>query len=123
VAETDLHGDLTRLADGDRQAFDPVYVAAWPLVSRFARRVLGDSPDAEDAAQMALIKVFERAHTYDPARPPQPWILGLTWHECRTVQRRRAREATRLAGPGTLERLTDGQDPERTSFVEKGSTR
>ncbi len=40
---------MTALADGDREAFDAAYREAHPLLLAYARRILGDGPDAEDA--------------------------------------------------------------------------
>jgi RNA polymerase sigma factor (sigma-70 family) len=84
---------MVRLADGDREAFGPLYEVLWPVLFGFARRALAGSPDAEDAAQSALMKLFSRASDFDPARDALSWALGIVAFECRTlrkkVQRRR----------------------------------
>jgi RNA polymerase sigma factor (sigma-70 family) len=85
-----LQQDLTRLADGDREAFHPVFAALFPLLRRFALRHLPYA-DAEDAAQEALVKVFLRASEFDPARDALSWALGITAYEIRTARRRRGR--------------------------------
>jgi RNA polymerase sigma-70 factor (ECF subfamily) len=82
---------LAALADGDRDAFDPVFEIVWPIASRFARRWLGDGADAEDAAQQALLSVFARASEYDRDRDGLRWILGIVAHECRSARRRMRR--------------------------------
>lgn len=84
---------MRRLADGDRSAFDEVFDSLWPLLRRYATRVLGDTARAEDAAQRALVKMFERAHTYDSERPAVAWAMAFAFWECRTeqTQLRRAR--------------------------------
>jgi RNA polymerase sigma-70 factor (ECF subfamily) len=86
---------MIRLADGDRAAFEPVYAALWPAVEAFCRRMLGQGTDAEDAAQQALLKVFDRASDFDPAGDALTWALTLAAWECRTLRRRtgRARQA------------------------------
>lgn len=81
---------MVRLADGDRSAFDPMFDALWPLVRRFAERAVGPA-DADDAAQVALLKLFERAGEYDVTRPALPWIFGVVAYACRTVRQRRVR--------------------------------
>jgi RNA polymerase sigma factor (sigma-70 family) len=85
-----LHDDLTRLADGDREAFHPVYVALLPVVRRFTSRSLAPG-DAEDAAQDALVKVFLRASEFDPLRDALSWALGIVAYEIKTSRRRRGR--------------------------------
>lgn len=75
---------MCRLAEGDRSAFEPVFNRLWPLLQRYAARVLGDPTRAEDAAQRALLKIFERASTYDRARSALGWAMAFVFWECRT---------------------------------------
>jgi RNA polymerase sigma-70 factor (ECF subfamily) len=95
-----LREDLIRLADGDRDAFVPVYQALWPIAQRFCARALPDSPDAEDAAQTALMKMFARASEYDPERDALSWALGIFAFECKTFRKKasRRREEMLLEG-------------------------
>lgn len=86
-----LNESMRRLADGDRAAFEPVYAALWPAIGAFCRRMLRDGPDAEDAAQQALLKVFDRASTFEPEADALTWALAIAAWECRTVRRRRSR--------------------------------
>jgi RNA polymerase sigma-70 factor (ECF subfamily) len=85
-ARAELDRDMRRLADGDRRAFEPVFHRLWPLVREFAARHLAPA-DAEDAAQRALLKLFERAGTYDPERDALAWAIGITAWEVRTTRR------------------------------------
>ena len=43
----------------------------------FSARVLADPTDGEDAAQAALLKVFERVATFDPSRDAVAWVLTI----------------------------------------------
>lgn len=90
-----LDGEMAKLADGDRRACSSVFDLLWPVLRAFAARALGPGPDADDAAQGALEKVFHQASDYDPARPALPWALSILAWECRTTltRRRRRREA------------------------------
>ncbi len=87
---------MARLADGDRDAFAPLFDRLWPTVRAFAGRVLGHDADADDVAQRALVSVFARASEYDATRDGVAWALGITAWECRTI--RRARERRRESG-------------------------
>jgi RNA polymerase sigma-70 factor (ECF subfamily) len=91
---------LVRLADGDRSAFAPVYEVLWPLAHRVCMRALKDSPDAEDAAQSALLKMFTRAAEFDKERDAVSWALGIIAYECKTFRQRerRRREEPLSAG-------------------------
>jgi RNA polymerase sigma factor (sigma-70 family) len=85
-----LHRDVSRLADGDRDAFHPVFVRLWPLLRGFVGRHLPPA-DAEDAAQDALVRVFARAAEFDPRRDALSWALGIAAYEIKTARRRRQR--------------------------------
>ncbi len=67
---------MTALADGDREAFDVAYREALPPLRAYARRILGDGPDAEDATQEALLNLFRSAARFDGNRDALPWILS-----------------------------------------------
>lgn len=82
---------MVRLADGDRAAFDPMFEALWPIVHRFSARALHGSADAEDAAQVAMMKVFSNISRFDPARDPLSWTLGIAAYECKTLRQKRLR--------------------------------
>jgi DNA-directed RNA polymerase specialized sigma24 family protein len=86
---------MTRLADGDRSAFHPVFSLAHPLLLRFAERMLRGAPEAEDAAQQALLKVFAHAAQFEPERDALSWMFGLTAWECRTARQARHRRRER----------------------------
>jgi RNA polymerase sigma-70 factor (ECF subfamily) len=90
-----LQRDVTRLAEGDRSAFDAVFAALWPLLSAYTSRHL-PAPDAEDAAQSALVKLFSRASEFDASRDAVAWALGIATHEVLTLRKRRQR---RREGP------------------------
>lgn len=87
---------MCRLADGDRSAFTQVYSAAWPILRRFAERMLSSAADAEDAAQRAMLKIVAQAVDFDAERDALGWMLALTAFECQTS--RRARERRRETG-------------------------
>lgn len=90
-APHELQALLSRLASGDRSAFHPLFQSLWPLLQRFARRLLSSEADGDDAAQQALMKIFARAREYDPRRQALPWVLAIAHNECRTVRKQRLR--------------------------------
>lgn len=84
----ELTANMIRLADGDRQAFEPIFAATWPLAHRLAVRTLGATEEAEDAAQCALMKVFSRATEFRSDGDALSWILGITAYECKTSRQK-----------------------------------
>jgi RNA polymerase sigma-70 factor (ECF subfamily) len=106
---------MVRLADGDRAAFEPIYEALWPVVRRFAERTLAGSPDAEDAAQVAFMKIFSRVSEFDPGRDAVTWVLGVAAHECRTFRQKQRRRREDPASAG--ERQASEPSPEDAVLV------
>lgn len=85
--ENELDALMARLSSGERAAFDPLFSALSPRALRFARARLGEGR-AEDAAQAALLKVFERASEFEPGRPVLPWFYAVVANEVRAIARR-----------------------------------
>ncbi len=87
---------MRRVADGDRAVFSDVFRALWPLARDLCARLLGNRTEAEDAAQRALVKLFQGAAGFDPEGDVVSWALTIATWECRTL-RRRARRVDELA--------------------------
>src|SRR5262249_58066580 len=105
---------MAAAADGDRRAIAPLFHALWPLVVRYATRLVGDPALAEDCAQDALVQLFGQIERYDRERDALTWALTLATWQCRTARRRRTRrgeleppaeptDAAALDGASTLE--------------------
>jgi len=103
-----IQNEMTQYAAGHRDAFGPLFEVLWPLVRSFTQRALGLTPDAEDAAQNTLLKVFARIAEFDPARDALGWALGIAYFEVRTLRRKVHRR--READTDLLERLAH-EDP------------
>lgn len=87
----DLDAAMVRLADGERSACSVVFSILWTELVAFAERAVGKGPDADDAAQQALEKIFDQAAEYDPKRSALAWALAIAAWECRTTLQRRKR--------------------------------
>lgn len=83
---------LAEVASGNERAVAPLYSALLPIVLRHCERALGKGPDAEDAAQSALIKLFEQAPDYDQKTPAVAWALAIAYWQCRTIRSRARRQ-------------------------------
>ncbi len=111
----ELDAAMVRLADGDRSACSSVFAILWTELIGFAERALGRGPDADDAAQQALEKIFDQAADYDRERSALAWALAITAWECRTtLQRRRRRREDPLEHAGAVRSST--LDPEETAM-------
>lgn len=108
---------MERLADGDREALRPVFDSLWPILRRYAARRL-PSAEAEDAAQEALIKIFQRAHEFDRARSALAFALGIAAWEIRTYRRRRSRRREERLPDRIGHETTDpSPDPEEAAMM------
>jgi RNA polymerase sigma-70 factor, ECF subfamily len=69
---------ITRVATGDRGAFEELYGRYVRAVLGLALRRLGDRGRAEDATQDAFVATWRSARTYDPARGAgAPWLYAV----------------------------------------------
>jgi RNA polymerase sigma-70 factor, ECF subfamily len=112
-----LRRDLGRLADGDRDAFHPVFVGVWPVIRRFALRQLSPA-DADDVAQEALLRVFRRASEFDVRRDALAWVLGITAYEIKTLRRKRQRRRETTL-PEDVEAVDGGLGPDQTLLAQE----
>lgn len=103
VERSQLDELMGRLADGDRDAFSPLFRALWTPALRVCSRILERKADAADAAQAAMMKILERASEYDKTRPALPWALGIAAWECRTLLSNQRRQKMSVEEP----RLSD----------------
>jgi DNA-directed RNA polymerase specialized sigma24 family protein len=110
--EDELDRLMAQLAQGERDAFDPLFRALHPRALRLARARLGPAR-ADDAAQAALERVFARAGAFTPGRPVLPWFYAIVANQVRALAREGAAgraEAERSAGEVWA---TAPEDPER----------
>ena len=80
---------------GDTEAFTRLVEAFQKPVYNLAYRMLGNSVEAEDAAQETFIRVYTRLHTYDINRKLSSWLLSIASHYC--IDRLRRRRMTILS--------------------------
>lgn len=103
---------MARLAEGEREAFDPLFRALHPRALRLARLEL-PREHAADAAQSMLMKVFARASEFQSGRPALPWFYAIAANELRSLVRKRAREQRRYVDAEQGAAVPAGDDPER----------
>jgi RNA polymerase sigma factor (sigma-70 family) len=102
---------MSRLSQGEREAFDPLFRALYPRAVRLSRRKL--APDqAADVAQAIMMKVFARASEFEPGRPVLPWFYAVAANELHTATRRWAAEGRRSVEDDGTNELPDALDPE-----------
>ena len=88
---------LVRAAlNGDDRAFTTLVDRHAPACLRFARRMLGEMADAEDAAQETFLRAFNALRSYDASTPFRTWLFAILVNRCRTSLLRRSRRERRI---------------------------
>jgi RNA polymerase sigma-70 factor (ECF subfamily) len=86
---------MRRIADGERNALAALYARHGGVALAFARRMLSDADDAEEAVQDAFVSVWRRAGTFrSEAAAPRTWILSIVRNRCIDTLRRRRGDTT-----------------------------
>ncbi|MDH4552162.1 sigma-70 family RNA polymerase sigma factor [Pseudomonas sp. BN607] len=81
VAPFDFHRCLLACAQGDRRALQALYDHEGARLLGVARRIARDDATAEDIVHDAMIRIWTRAASYDPARgSARGWIYSITRH-------------------------------------------
>jgi RNA polymerase sigma-70 factor (ECF subfamily) len=103
AADAELMRDA---AAGDRAAFDVLVGRHAERTLRLALRVLGDAAEAEEVAQEALLRAWQAAAAFDPARAQfTTWLHRITLNLA--IDRTRRRAAAPPAGEAVLAGLAD----------------
>jgi RNA polymerase sigma-70 factor, ECF subfamily len=73
---------------GDPEAFRAIIADHQRCVLRTAYRLLGNTDQAQDAAQEVFLRVYKYLHRFDCRRDFSPWLYGVTLNVCRTLRQR-----------------------------------
>ncbi|MEP7291066.1 MAG: sigma-70 family RNA polymerase sigma factor [Chloroflexota bacterium] len=80
---------VLRALDGDQDAFTDLVLDYQRAVFNLTYRMLGDSVEAEDAAQEAFLRAYRNLERYDISRSFKTWVLSIASHYCIDVIRKR----------------------------------
>jgi RNA polymerase sigma-70 factor (ECF subfamily) len=72
-----------RFVSGDPDAFDELARPHLNALYTLCLRVVGNEQEAEDLAQLALVKALEARHRFDSDRAFKPWLFQITLNVCR----------------------------------------
>jgi RNA polymerase sigma-70 factor, ECF subfamily len=80
---------LARSARGDRRAFDEIITRYGPVALRVAARMAPDRQAAEDIAQEAMVRIWQRAGEFDARRARlSTWLYRIVVNLCIDSRRR-----------------------------------
>ncbi len=127
--DTDLIEAVATNLDG---AFEALVLAHQDRLYSIALRMLGDTGDAEEAAQDALVRAYRALATYSEERIRElrlrPWLATIVLNLCRTrIARRvaagRAPLSLDAAEPGTMEPPADERTGPAVTTVRRDARR
>lgn len=88
-----------RARDGDVAAFAELVEFFHVRCLRYARYMLGEEEDAEEAVQDTFVRVYDHLGQFRPDARFEPWLFRILANRCRTVrERRRRRESLVTTG-------------------------
>ncbi|SDU76863.1 RNA polymerase sigma factor [Jiangella alkaliphila] len=99
-----------RAALGDRRAFVVVVERHGPAMFRFARRVLLDDGDAEDAVQDAFVAAWQHLSGFRGDSALRTWLFRLTLNKAHNIRRKNRpepQEPIDTSAPATADPATN----------------
>lgn len=110
---TDLAHLLSRIALGDRAAFDRLYRDTSPHLLGVILRIQRDRAQAEDVLQEVYVNVWRSAQSFNPAlSQARTWLNSVARNRAIDSLRRRQSE------PQTVSRFQAGPDEEDTDMLQ-----
>src|SRR6266478_8557083 len=104
---------VTRALAGDALAFERIMLATEQRVVSIAWRMLGNSDDAQDAAQEVYIRVFKYLARFRTGEDFSGWLYRITINVCHDLARRkRSTVTTRLSEIDFGEEHAEVEDPD-----------
>jgi len=80
---------MARVCAGDREAFEALVQAYWPVAHRTAYGILGDGLLSEDVAQDCFADLYVHRHRYQPRFSFQAYVAAIARHKSIDLLRRR----------------------------------
>ena len=90
---------LEEARQGNKESFGRLIGVYQGPVFNLAYRMLGNSDEAEQAAQVAFIRAWTRLDSYDPSHKFSTWLLSITSNYCIDLLRKRRKQLLSLDGP------------------------
>ncbi|MBF5089845.1 sigma-70 family RNA polymerase sigma factor [Novosphingobium sp. NBM11] len=110
---------MARAQDGDTTAYLRLLQEITPYLRSLARRWHKEQWDIEDTVQDILLTLHSIRHTYDPARPLGPWLVGIANRRAIDRLRRRGRQILREAPLTAEHEATAAQSDSDEDVLEK----
>jgi len=84
---------VVRVLAGDVGAYTGIVDRHYDSCARYARRMLGNTQDAEDVLQETFLRAYLALGRYREQDRFRAWLFSILVNQCRSFARRRARQA------------------------------
>lgn len=105
---------------GDQVAFGELVTRYQVAVHNLCYRMLGQSQDAEDAAQEIFLRLYRQLHSYNPSHRFSTWVLSIASHYCIDQLRKRRLSIVPLE---IIAPWARSRQPQPDDLAEKGEQR
>lgn len=109
--------EIRAIAAGDSAALERLIAREGPRLLRFARGILGNLEESEDAVQDTLIRLWENAARWTPEARIGTWLHRVCYNRAIDMLRRRRN----FVDDGVLEEFPDPTDAPEASLIENQS--
>ncbi|MGG4142310.1 sigma-70 family RNA polymerase sigma factor [Paenibacillus algorifonticola] len=96
MKDQDIHPWLTRMIQGDSEAFRYVYEATSDHVYRTLDLLLNNREDADDVMNEVYMQLFKSLPSYQTTQPFRPWLNGLLMKQASNWRRKQWRKGRLL---------------------------
>lgn len=90
---------VSRIAAGDRRAFERLFAKYGARVFRYAYRLISDESKAEEVTNDVMMEVWKTAARFEGRSQVSTWILGITRHLALNAVRRKAFQTVDVDDP------------------------
>jgi RNA polymerase sigma-70 factor (ECF subfamily) len=111
---------VRRVLDGDGAAFRVLVDRHYDRCARYARHMLGNREDAEEAVQDAFVRAYRSLRRYEDRQRFAGWLMRIVVNRCRTTgAQRQRRERTFVRGSTAVDEVAEEHPAERTAWREE----
>ncbi|OGR07048.1 MAG: hypothetical protein A2511_00015 [Deltaproteobacteria bacterium RIFOXYD12_FULL_50_9] len=88
MRQTEEHDLINRFKNGDDSAFENIILIHQDRIYNLCRHLLGNTNDAEDAAQDTLLKAYHNLKNFRPTSSLYTWLYRIAVNTCIDYRRR-----------------------------------
>ncbi len=109
---------ISRAAQGEAAAWEPVVLAHQEAIFRLAYLILGDPDEAEDVAQETFVRAWKNLRRFDARRPLRPWLFRIAANAANNRRRSAGRYLAALVRTVQAEAETPSTEEQGTQRIE-----